>query len=79
MTCDELSGLMSDFFSGDLILEVCESIRVHITVCERCDIIVQSVEHTRRITRCLPQCSLSENFQVRLRGMLNSLLDAGTE
>lgn len=78
MTCDELFGLMLDFVSGELVVETCESIKLHIASCERCDIIVSSYKHTMRVARALPRCDLSTEFKDRLRKLLGPDLSGDT-
>jgi len=55
LTCEELTELIYDYESGELVEERRELFHVHIAGCPRCTIYVDSYRHTVRMTKRLPR------------------------
>ena len=78
MTCQELRDLLPDYTCGDLVVEVKETVEVHVSECERCGALVQTYTHTVRVARKLPKCTLSPECLARLRKALEPHLGSET-
>lgn len=75
MTCDELVAALVDFLGGELVVEVRETVEVHIRGCARCEAYVATYTHTTRLTRALPRCGpLPPDVEARLRKALEAEL-----
>lgn len=71
MNCEELLAVLQDFVGGELVIEQRRTVEVHITGCERCDILVHSYTHTIRVARVLPKCGpLPAEVEARLRAVI---------
>ena len=46
MTCKDLLGSLSDYVDGDLNEEVCHEIERHMQGCERCRVVVDTINRT---------------------------------
>lgn len=67
MTCEELLELLLDYVGGDLVIELRETVEVHIATCQNCTIRIETYRHTVRLARALPKCGMSPAFEERLR------------
>ena len=76
MTCEELLELLLDYVGGDLVVELRETVEVHIQTCQNCTIRIETYRHTVRLARALPKCGLSPAFEARLRKELEPHLGA---
>jgi hypothetical protein len=72
MTCAELMNALVDYLSdsGELVVEVRETYRLHIDGCPKCGPYVASYSHTIKVSRLLPRCALPPAFEARLRKAL---------
>ncbi len=71
MTCEELMALLVDFVSGELVVEIRQTVEVHIRGCAKCEAYIATYSHTMRLVRALPQCgSIPAAFEARLRAVL---------
>lgn len=70
MTCEELMAALVDYLSEELVIEVRETLEVHIAGCPKCGAYVATYRHTIRVSRALPKCALPSAFEARLRKLL---------
>ncbi len=76
MTCQELSEYLCDYVGGELVVEVRQTVEVHVAACERCGVLVHSYSFTTRIARTLPVCrTLPPAFEARLRALIEPELN----
>ena len=78
MTCQELEDLLDEYVCGELVVESCQTIEVHIIGCRNCTIRIETFRHTMRLARALPKCDrpLSPACEERLRKALEAELRA---
>lgn len=75
MTCNELLDLLQDYIGEELVVELRQTIEIHITGCKDCTIRVETYRHTVRLARALPRCDkLPSAVEERLRRALESEL-----
>jgi hypothetical protein len=77
VNCDELRELLLDYIGGELVVEQCRTIEVHIIGCQDCTIRIETYRHTVRLARALPRCDkLPASVEERLRRVLEAELGA---
>ena len=70
MTCDELMAALVDYVGEELVVEVRETLEIHIAGCPKCGAYVATYRHTIQVSRVLPTCALPPAFEARLRKVL---------
>ena len=71
MNCDELMTRLVDFLGGELVVEIHQTVEIHLAGCPKCKAYVTTYTHTVRIARVLPKCGkLPPAFEARLRAAL---------
>jgi hypothetical protein len=78
VTCKELEDLLDDYVCGELVVEQCTTIEVHVTGCRNCGVRIETFRHTIRLSRALPKCDrpLSPACEERLRKALEAEFQA---
>jgi anti-sigma factor RsiW len=65
-TCRNMLGDLSDFLDGEASDELCAEIERHMTGCEECRIVVDTLKKTVLLYRDLPRPEMSEDARQRL-------------
>lgn len=81
--CEHLLGDLSDFLDGEASAELCAEIEAHMTGCEDCRVVVDTLGKTIVLYRTLPQPDLPSGVRQRLYKALDlesfSGLEAGNQ
>jgi anti-sigma factor RsiW len=66
---------------GELVVEQCKTVEVHLCECRRCVVLVETYRHTIRFGKCVPRCDrLPAEVEARLRKAIEPYLtDAAGE
>lgn len=68
MTCEELRECLCDYVGGELVIEHCRTVEVHLCECQRCVILVETYRTTVKCARTLSKCGrLPTALEARLR------------
>jgi len=73
MTCRELTELLNDFVSGDLLPEHRERLQQHLNDCPPCLVYLETYKLTIKLTRSLPCQPLPPQLKERLRLVLKEI------
>jgi hypothetical protein len=77
VNCEELRELLLDYVGGELVVEQCRTIEIHVSACQNCTIRIETYRHTVRLARALPRCDkLPSSVEERLRRVLEAELGA---
>jgi predicted anti-sigma-YlaC factor YlaD len=76
MNCQELRDLLTDYETGDLVIEQRQVIEIHLNGCQSCGVLVETYRCTIRLARALPKRGqLPPSLEARLRQALEPHLD----
>jgi len=72
-------ALLVDYVGGELVVEIHQTVEIHLGECPKCKAYVATYTHTVRIARVLPKCgALPPAFEARLRAVLEPELGGET-
>jgi anti-sigma factor RsiW len=77
MTCTELLTSLCDYLGDELVVEVRESLELHLTACEHCAVYVETYRHTILLSRKMRCGPLPAALEARLREELRDDLHSG--
>lgn len=69
--CNHLLDELSDYLDGEATTAVCAEIERHLSDCEDCRVVVDTLQKTVLLYRDLPQPQLTEDMRQRLYHRLN--------
>ncbi len=69
--CRELLDDLSDYLDGEASAELCAEIRRHMSSCEKCRVVVDTLGKTIKLYRQLPKENMSEAARERLYKVLD--------
>ena len=69
--CRHLLGDLSDYLDGQASAELCAEIERHLTACDDCRVVIDTLAKTIDLYRDLPQPALSAGARRRLYQSLN--------
>lgn len=69
--CRELLGDLSAYLDGEASAEVCAEIRRHMTDCEKCRVVVDTLRKTVTLYHTVPQPEMPEQARERLYKVLD--------
>ena len=72
-TCQQLEDWLDDYVAGDLAVEHCEHVRVHVETCGRCKVMVETFRLTVTVCRKLPPREMPARLQEKLNEALKTL------
>jgi anti-sigma factor RsiW len=64
--CRDLLDGLSDYIDGEASAELCAQLRLHMEDCEKCRIVVDTLDKTVRLYRTLPKPDMSKAAEERL-------------
>ncbi|MBP1610931.1 MAG: hypothetical protein H6Q04_3166 [Acidobacteria bacterium] len=64
--CHDLLDGLSDFIDGDASAAICAEIQRHMTGCEKCRVVVNTLRKTIELYRLLPGPEMSDNIREKL-------------
>lgn len=65
-TCRQLLDSLSDYVDGELGEELCREIEAHMTECDNCRVVVDTLRKTVLLFHALPSDSLPQGVEQRL-------------
>lgn len=72
MKCDELLRMLNDYVDGDIDPSICQEFEKHISGCNPCQVVVDTIQKTITLYRGEEVCELPEEFRERLHDMLRN-------
>ena len=70
MKCEELLKMLNDYVDGDIEIPVCEEFERHLSGCNPCKIVVDTIRKTITLYRGEEVYELPQGFQTKLREAL---------
>lgn len=69
--CLDLLDGLSDFLDGEASAELCAEIRRHMSGCDKCRVVVDTLGKTVKLYRQLPKADMTEGARERLYRVLD--------
>jgi len=67
--CREVVELLCDFVGGELAIEQCRELELHLCQCQKCLVYVETYRLTIRMSRCLQDKPLPPSLADKLRAL----------
>jgi len=67
ITCRELLELLCDFHDGELSVEQCQHVELHLSTCRECSVTLETYRLTVHLARKLPCKSIPPDVEKRLK------------
>lgn len=79
--CRRYLGSLSDYVDGSLAAELCQEIEAHMSECENCRVVVNTLTKTVLLYRQLPQPEMPHDVKERLFKVLDirPFVDTGAD
>ena len=69
--CRDLLDGLSDYLDGEASAELCAEIQRHLSACEKCRVVVDTLGKTVKLYRQLPKADLADPARERLHKVLD--------
>ena len=69
--CRDLLDGLSDYLDGEASAELCAEIRRHMSSCDKCRVVIDTLGKTVKLYRQLPKADMSEEARERLYKVLD--------